>query len=135
MNFSNQRTIPVSIPEQYNFEHIATSKHRAYLREYVFRDQITTNSYEDSLIIDCRLFEKKIFEIKNKDPTNALKFKILACTDPNFGWTEIKGETSLAAATATYEWDTEPWAYVKIQVKSAVDDTPAKVDALIACQS
>jgi hypothetical protein len=135
MNFSNKRTIPVSIPEQYNFEHIATSKHRAYLREYVFRNQITTNSYEDSLIVDCRLFEKKLFEILNKDSANALLFKILACTDPNLGWTEIKSETSLAAGAKTYEWDTEPWAYVKIQVKSAVADTPAKVDAIIACQS
>jgi len=99
----------------------------------VLDDYITTDNYVDSLPIDCRLFGTKIFEIKNKDATNAIKFKILACTDPVFGWTEIKGETSLAAGLKTYEWDTEPWAYVKIQVCSAVSATPAKVDAMIAC--
>jgi hypothetical protein len=130
---SSKRITPIPISEQNNFERLVSTKNREYIREFVFRDYITTNDYVDSLPIDCRLFEKKIFEIKNKDPTNALKFKILACTDPNFGWTEIKTETSLAAATPTYEWDTEPWAYVKIQVKSAVADTPAKVDAMIAC--
>lgn len=122
------------ISEQNNFERVVSTKNREYIREFVLRDYITTNDYVDSLVIDCRLFEKKIFEIKNKHATNALKFKILACTDPLFGWTELKGETALAAATPTYEWDTEPWAYVKIQVKSSVADTPAKVDALIACQ-
>jgi len=130
---SSKRITPIPISEQANFERLVSTKNREYIREFVFRDYITTNDYVDSLPVDCRLFEKKIFEIKNKDPTNALTFKILACTDPNFGWTEIKTATSLAAATPTYEWDTEPWAYVKIQVKSAVADTPAKVDAMIAC--
>jgi hypothetical protein len=130
---SSKRITPIPISEQNNFERLVSTKNREYIREFVFRDYITTNDYVDSLPIDCRLFEKKIFEIKNKDPTNALKFKILACTDPQFGWTDIKTETSLAAATPTYEWDTEPWAFVKIQVKSAVADTPAKVDAMIAC--
>ena len=135
MSQSNRRIVPTTISEQKNFERLVSTKRREYIREFVFRDQITTNSYDDSLPVDCRLFERKIFEIKNKHDTNALKFKILACTDPNFGWTEIKAETVLAAASATYEWDTEPWAYVKIQVKSSVADTPAKVDALIACQN
>lgn len=130
---SSKRISPIPISEQNNFERLVSTKNREYIREFVLRDFITTNDYVDSFPIDCRLFEKKIFEIKNKHAANALKFKILACTDPNFGWTEIKTETSLAAATPTYEWDTEPWAFVKIQVKSAVADTPAKVDAMIAC--
>jgi len=132
---SSKRVIPQGISEQYNFERTVSSKHREYIREFVLRGYITTDNYEDSLIIDCRLFEKKLFEIKNKHAANALLFKILACTDPNFGWTEIKSETSLAAASKTYEWDTEPWCYIKIQVKSSVAGTPALVDALIGCQN
>ena len=132
---SKKSIFPIAISEEANFERLVSTKNREYIREFVLRDYITTNDYVDSLIIDCRLFEKKIFELKNKHAANALKFKILACTDPKFGWTEIKTETALAAATPTYEWDTEPWAYVKIQVKSSVADTPAKVDALIACQN
>jgi len=134
MNFQRKKIIPVSIPEQYNFEHVASGKKRAYIRHWVFRDHITSNDYEDSLIVDCRLFDKKIFVIKNKHSTNDLHYKILACIDPAFGWETLKDQTTLSANSQTYEWCTEPWTYVKIQVKSAVTDAPALCDAIIACQ-
>lgn len=104
-----------------------------FKRKKVLDAEVTTNSYVDSLIVDCRQFERKIFHIKNEHATNGLKYKILACVSPEV-WEELKAETTLAAATSTYEWDTEPWPFVKFQVKSAVDDTPAKATAWISGQ-
>ena len=135
MSQSNQNIHPQTISDQFNTERVVSSKNREYIRARVLKGQITTNSYVDSLVIDCRLFETKLFHIKNKAAANGLKFKILACVDPVFGWAEIKAETTLAAASMTYEWDSEPWTYVKIQVKSAVDGSAATVDAWIAIKN
>lgn len=133
MSLTRKRVIPQSLGENYNFEHVTSSKSRGFIRHRVLENHITSNSYEDSLILDVRLFERKLFHIKNKGANNIL-FKILACIDPSF-WETIKDETTLNAGTSTYEWLSAPWAFVKIQVKSATADTPSIVDAYIAAQN
>lgn len=133
MSQTRKKVIPQTVGDLYNFERIVSSKGAEYIRYRVFENYITRNNYEDSLILDCRLLERKLFHIKNKGE-NAILFKILACVDPAFGWEVLKDETTLAAGNSTYEWDTEPWAYVKIQVKSATADTPSTVDAYIVAQ-
>ena len=134
MSQSRKRVIPQYMGDLVNFERLTSSKDKEFIRYRVLENHITSDSYEDSLILDCRLLERKLFHIKNKHASNAIHYKILGCTDPNFGWEELKAETSLAGDSTTYEWDTEPWAYVKIQVKSATSGASGIVDAYIVAQ-
>lgn len=126
--------IPTKISDQYTQERLTSSKEREYIKARVFKDFLTSDDYKDSILFDCRLLEKKIFNLKNKAAANVAQFKILGCIEPDL-WEEIKTETDLAAGASTYEWDTEPWAFVKIQVKSKLADTPAKITAYIGGQS
>jgi hypothetical protein len=126
------RTSALSISEQYTEENIKSNKGKIWKRQRAYPlDQPTTNDYVDSEILDARLLKDKIFHIKNTHATNALKYKILACIDPNL-WTEIQTETTLAAGSEAIETSSLPWAYYKFQVKSSVDDTPAKVRAYMS---
>ena len=125
--------IPTKIGDQYTQERLTSTKKREYIKARVFKDFITSNGYKDSIIFDARLLKDVLFHLKNLDAANTLSFKILACGEPDV-WEVIKAETDLAAATSTYETSTEPWAFVKIQVKSKVAGTPAKITAYIGGQ-
>ena len=125
------RTSALSIGEQYTEENIKSNKGKIWKRQRAYPlDHPTTNSYEDSEILDARLLKDKIFHIKNTHTTNGLSYKLLACIDPKV-WTELKGATALAAGAEAIETSTVPWAFYKIQVKSSVDDTPATVRAFM----
>jgi hypothetical protein len=122
------------IAEQYTEENIKSNKGKIWKRVRAYPlDYPTTNDYSnsESLILDARLLKDKGFHIKNTHAANALKYKILACIDPNL-WTEIVPEAPLAAGVEAKTTSTEAWAYYKFQVKSSVADTPATVRAFMS---
>ena len=126
-----RHVIPTYISPQYTEERVHSTKRREYVKARVFNKTTTTNNYRDSIIFDARLFKSIIFEIRNEHNSNALHFKILACIEPD-EWHELKSETTLNAKSKTYETLTDAWAYLKIQIKSAVADSPAICTAYIA---
>jgi len=123
--------IPTKIGEQYTEERVYSTKRREYIKARLFNKHRTSDNYEDSIIFDMRLFNQVIFEIKNEHSSNALKYKILACIEPD-SWHEIKPETTLNANSKTYETLSEPWAYAKIQVKSATSGNSAICTVYVA---
>jgi hypothetical protein len=127
---SQRRHIEVAYPieERNTEENLKTSRGMAYHRQRAVDRYTTTDVYVDSLIMDGRLFRSKLFQIVNTHATNALKYKVLACIDPS-RWHEIVAEQTLNAALSGYQTDLFPWAFYKIQVKSAVAVTPATCDA------
>lgn len=129
MSQKTRHAIPTKIREQCNLERITSSKEREFIKIRVFHNQTTSNDYVNSTIVDVRLFKDYLFRLINKD-ANGLKYKILACLEPD-DWQEIKAETELAGNTKTYEWGSETWAYVKIQVKSSIADTPTTCEAYV----
>jgi len=125
------RPIPLSIGEQYTEENIKSTKHILWKRQRVFHNQLTTDNYQDSLVFDARLLKNKIIHIINQHASNAIKYKILACIDPNH-WEEIQTETELSANTSTFQTSSLPWAYYKVQVKSSTSGKAGKVTAYIS---
>lgn len=130
MSQKARHTIATKIGDQYTQERITSTKKREYIKHRVLKNHITSDNYEDSDIVDVRLFKSVIYEIINKHASNAIHYKILACIEPD-SWHEIKSETQLNADSKTYEWSEAPWCYVKIQVKSASAGSSGKVDAYI----
>lgn len=131
---SQRRYSPIAMPIEANQteENIKSHKGIMFKRQRVFDGYITTDNYENSLICDARLLNDKLIHICNNHATNAAKVKILGCIDPS-DWREILVETVLAAATKLAEQTTSlPYAYIKVQAKSSVGATPAKITALIA---
>jgi len=126
------RTTALSISQQYTEENIRSNKGKIWKRVRAYPlDHPTTDTYEDSEILDARLLKDKVFHIKNTDSANSLLYKILACIDPNL-WTEIQTETTLAAGSEAIETSSLPWAYYKFQVKSATAGSAAKVRAYMS---
>ncbi len=126
------RSIPISIGEQYTEENIKSTKHILWKRQRVFDKQLTTDSYQDSLIFDARLYKRKLFQIINKHASNSILYKILGCIDPNDTWETLQAETTLTAGNSATHSLTDPWAYVKIQIKSASAGNAGKVTAYIS---
>jgi len=131
------RPIPISIQEQYTEENIKSTKHILWKRQRVFDHKITTNNYEDSLIFDARLYARKLIQIINHHASNALSYIVMACIDPKH-WETIKTASTLnGGSTVTLDHNditnlNSPWAYIKIQIKSNVADTPAECTAFIS---
>ena len=106
-----------------NTEEISKSGHNLFKRRRLFDPKTKVGTiYVDSTIFDARFYKDKLFHIINRDKTNNLLYKILACVDPT-KWHEIQAETTITAnATGDaddYQTSTENWAFWKIQVKSS----------------
>lgn len=125
------RPIPLSIGDQYTEENIKSTKHILWKRQRVFHNHITSDNYEDSLIFDARLFSHIVVNIKNNHASNSIYYKILACINPDI-WEELVAETLLSANSSDKHSLTDPWAYLKIQVKSASAGNAGKVTAYIS---
>jgi len=126
------RPIPLSIGDQYTEENIKSTKHILWKRQRVFHNQLTTDNYQDSLIFDARLYKRKLFQIINKHTSNSILYKILGCINPNDKWETLQPETTLNADSSTTHSLTDPWAYLKIQIKSASAGNAGKVTAYIS---
>ena len=126
------RATPTSIQTKNTEENISSMKAKIWKRVEAYAFELpTTNLYVDSEILDARMLQAKLFHIGNSHATNSLTYKLLACVDSRF-WTELVAATPLAASAEAIIVQTDSWAFYKFQVKSTVDDTPAKVKAFMA---
>jgi len=104
-------------------EEATKSGHNLWKRRRLFdKGTKVGTTYVDSKIFDARFYKDKAFHIINRDVTNNLLYKILACINPT-KWHEIQVETTITAvATADaddYQTSSETWAFYKVQVKSS----------------
>ena len=126
------RAIPLSIEKRFTEENINSTKPKIWKRVEAYSlDDLTTNSYVDSAILDARVLKDKVFHIGNSHAANGLTYKLLACIDPRF-WTELVAATPLAAGAEVIIEQSAVWAFYKFQVKSTVADTPATVRAFMS---
>ena len=106
-----------------NTEEISKSGHNLFKRRRLFDPKTKVGTtYVDSAIFDARFIKEKLVHIINRDATNNLLYKWLACINPS-KWVEIMPETTITAnATGNaedYQTNSEPFAFYKLQVKSS----------------
>lgn len=108
-------------------ERVHSSRTRtAYKRVRLYPENYTTSDdYEDSRPVDVRLYGKVLLTLTNIDAANSLTYTILGCIDPR-DWQTLKAATALAAAAQNFEYISESWAFVKVQVKSTGAGSAAK---------
>ena len=119
----NKTELDVRLDPKFNTEEISKSGHNLFKRRRLFdKGTKATTTYADSKIFDARFFKEKLFHIINRDITNNLLYKVLACVDPS-KWHELAPETTITAnATGdadAFEFDDGCWAFYKLQVKSS----------------
>lgn len=100
-------------------ERLHSSKTRSAFKRIRLFDKNTLlgTTYVDSHIFDARLYKAAFMYLKNTNATLGIKYKVLACIDPDF-WKEIKAETDLAAQDVATLSITDLWAFIKIQAKA-----------------
>ncbi|GAI29877.1 unnamed protein product [marine sediment metagenome] len=113
----------IKLDDRFDTEEISKSGHNLFKRRRLFEPKTTVGTtYVDSKIFDARFYKEKLFHLINRDITNNLLYKVLACVDPS-KWHELCPETTITAnATGDadeYEFDDGCWAFYKIQVKSS----------------
>jgi len=100
---------------------------REYKRIRLFpKNYQTTDAYEDSRIIDMRLFDGCLITIVNTHSANGLKYQILGCIEPPY-LTEVS-EQVLAGGAQGSQSITKRYAFLKVQVKSSISATPATLE-------
>ena len=97
---------PHMIPERERWEGTVFSK-------------ASTDDWVNSEIIESRTYAIMNFMVSNTDAANSANWRILGSPDAN-AWFEIKPLAEIAAGDSTYYVTTDPWAFVKVQVKSTV---------------
>ena len=119
----NKTELDIRLDPKYDTEEISKSGHNLCKRRRLFEKGTKVGTtYQDSLIFDARFYKEKLFHIINRDKTNNLLYKILACVNPT-KWHEVQAETTITA-NATGDADdvqthTESWAFYKVQCKSS----------------
>jgi len=100
-------------------ERVDSSKTRSkFKRIKLYEDNtLLGTTYEDSKIFDARLYKAPFLYLKNTNATLGMKYKVLACIDPDF-WKEIVAETDLAAQAVATLSITDAWAFIKVQAKA-----------------
>lgn len=121
---------PPSMPEGYDYHGAFKSKGVGYGTKRILRDHLTSDNYEDSVVFDMRLFSRVLIHIKELN-VNAVSYNLLACVDPS-QWEALKSDQALAKAATAKEIVTDPYNWVKIQVKSTAPGSAGKVNAFIS---
>jgi hypothetical protein len=101
---------------------------------YLFKDYQTTDTFEDSAIMESRGFNHKNIQIFNRHETASLEWRVLASHNANDWQTIFIPPSSLAPGQASYASISEPWNFIKTQVKSTIPDQSSKADVYIALQ-
>lgn len=132
----NKTEREIKLSEKFDTEEIRKSGHNLFKRRRLFDAGTKVGtSYVDSKIFDARFFKEKLIHIINRDTTNNLLYKVLACVNPT-KWVEIVTETTITANASgdadDYETNSEPWAFYKIQVKSSASSV--EVEAYMSGQ-
>lgn len=103
-----------------------------YQRQRVLEHIFTGATYVDSGIFDKRGMKAAVITIKEEGGAQSIYHKVLACIDPD-DWYEVQGETSLAAGQHVAYEISDPWAFLKLQVKN--NSGSGKVAAYIGSQT
>ena len=117
----NKTESEIALDPKFDTEEISKSGHNLSKRRRLFdKGTKVGTTYVDSKIFDARFYKEKLVHIINKDPTNNLLYKWLACVNPT-KWREIQPETTITPATPNddYQTNTEPFAFYKLQCKSS----------------
>jgi len=136
MSFSqrNKTEQEITLPEKFDTETGKKSGHNLHKRRRLFdKGTKVTTTYVDSKIFDARFYKDKLVHIINKDDTNNLLYKWLACVNPT-KWRELQPETTITPATPNddYQTNTEPFAFYKLQCKSSAGSV--EVEAYMEAQ-
>lgn len=134
--------IPLPIEEGKTEERLSKGKGIIYKRQRVLDKQKTTDNYEkatESLVFDARLYKTKTIHVVEVGGTNAGKFQVLACINPD-DWSilDIGGSTEFevtAGSDKPLEDIGGQWAYLKLQPKSSLAGNPAVLTGYIAGQT
>jgi hypothetical protein len=94
---------------------------------------VTTNDYAALISIKVpSQINKLLFYLKEED-LNAVLFKIEGAQDENFVYAEeLLAETLLAQDGSVFETLSDPWLFVRVLVKGAVEDTQGSVSCIIS---
>ena len=123
----------ISLSEKYDTEKGSKSGHNLFKRRRLFDPNTKVGTtYVDSKIFDARFYKEKLVHIINKDVTNNLLYKWLACVNPT-KWIEIMPETTITPANVDdYQTNSEPFAFYKLQCKSSA--STVEVEAYMEAQ-
>lgn len=92
----------------------------------------TTDDWQYSEVIDIRVVNSVILQIINRHATNTLKYQVLGCINPP-DWEPLQPEQTLSTTEKIKgETLTDPYAFVKVGVKSAVAGSAAIADGYAA---
>jgi hypothetical protein len=125
---SEGRHEPFSMPAQRDTHKGGSGKSRYKTKRLFEPAFLTSDSYQDSLVFDMRMFARVLVHLKEVGGSNAIKYNILACLDPSM-WKAIKTDQALTAGSEATEAITEAWNWVKLQVASNVAGNAGKVNA------
>lgn len=119
----NKTEQEIRLDPRYDTEEVSKSGHNLFKRRRLYdKGTKVGTTYQDSLIFDARFYKEKLVHIINRDKTNNLLYKWLACINPT-KWIEIMPETTITAnATGNaedYQTNSEPFAFYKLQCKSS----------------
>jgi len=137
----NKTEAEIRLDPRFDTEEASKSGHSLWKRRRVLDQFTTSDDYKDSEIFDARFYKDKAISIKNIHAANVAKYKVLGCIDPTI-WHELVAEATLAAGASISLDSTvtgaeqlrKPYAFIKIQVASNVEATPATINAFIAGQ-
>lgn len=119
----NKTEKEIRLEPKYDTEEVSKSGHSLFKRRRLFDlgTKVGT-TYVDSAIFDARFLKDKLVHIINRDTTNNLLYKWLACVNPS-KWHEIQAETTITANASgdadDYQTNSEAFAFYKLQVKSS----------------
>lgn len=130
----NKTEQAIRLEPKFDTEEVSKSGHNLFKRRRLFDlgTKVGT-TYIDSKVFDARFFKEKLVHIINKDDTNNLLYKWLACVNPT-KWHEIQPETTITptAPNDDYQTNTEAWAFYKLQCKSSA--STVEVEAYMEAQ-
>ena len=130
----NQTEAEIALDHKFDTEEASKSGHNLFKRRRLFdKGTKVTTTYVDSKIFDARFYKDKLVHIINKDDTNNLLYKWLACVNPT-KWRELQPETTITPTSPNddYQTNTEPFAFYKLQVKSSAGSV--EVEAYMEAQ-
>lgn len=111
---------PFSIPE------------RKQKDAYLMKDYPTADSYVDSDTMESRGYIHKNIQIHNVHAQASLAWRVLASHDASAWQIIYTPQSHLGAGSHDYTIVSNPWSFLKVQVKSASPGKPARAEIFIS---
>jgi len=109
------------------------SMDRLYKRHTILKDFITTNQYTSGEVFDAKLYRTILVYVRNSHESNSINARV--CGFVSSRWKEIIPEISIGGGSELYEMLRERARLLRIEVKSAIEERPGRVDAFVECLS